>query len=55
MDKEIQFEFDERAAIFEHEGKYTKEEAERKALEIIERRYRRGYTLKDFLPKGKGK
>lgn len=51
MDPEIQFEFDERAAIFEYEGKYTREEAEKRALEIIERRYRRGYTVEDFKKK----
>ena len=53
MDKEIQFEFDERAAIFEFDGKFTREESELKALDIINRRYRnffnfRGYTVEDF-------
>jgi len=51
MDKEIQFEFDERAAIFEYEGKYTRAEAEKRALNIIERRYRRGYKVEDFKKK----
>ena len=48
MDPEIQFEFEERSAIFEVDGKFPREEAEAKALEIINRRYRRGYRVEDF-------
>lgn len=48
MDPEIQFEFDERSAIFEVEAGLTREVAEAKALEIINRRYRRGYTVENF-------
>ena len=48
MDPEIQFEFDERCAIFEVDGQLTREQAEAKALEIINRRYRRGYTVENF-------
>jgi len=48
VDPEIQFEFEERSAIFEVDGKLTREQAEAKALEIINRRYRRGYRIEDF-------
>jgi len=48
MDPEIQFEFEERSAIFEVDGNLTREQAEAKALEIINRRYRRGYTVENF-------
>ena len=48
MDKEIQTEFDERVALFQFESGLTKERAEEQALDIINRRYRRGYTVEDF-------
>jgi len=52
MDKEIQTEFDERVDLFQFESGLTRERAEEQALDIINRRYRRGYTVEDFKTNG---
>lgn len=44
----MKFEFNERAAIKEHDGKMPRARAELEALQLMQWRYNRKFNLEDF-------